>query len=56
MVAIGYEIYVFGGCIDGELTTNVFVVDCRFHTRHFLSSMRVARGCAATGVIDGRYK
>lgn len=24
VIAIGYEIYVFGGCIDGELTFNVF--------------------------------
>ncbi|ESQ53182.1 hypothetical protein EUTSA_v10027175mg [Eutrema salsugineum] len=54
VIAIGYEIYVFGGCIDGELTSNVSVLDCRFHTCHVLPSMRVARGCAATGVIDGK--
>ncbi|CAH2075940.1 unnamed protein product [Thlaspi arvense] len=54
VIAIGHEIYVFGGCIDGELTSSVFVVDCRSHKCTFLSSMRVARGCAATGVVDGK--
>ncbi|CAA7027971.1 unnamed protein product [Microthlaspi erraticum] len=56
VIAVGYEMYVFGGCVDGELTSNAFVVDCRFpcHTSRSLPSMRVARGCAATGIIDGK--
>ncbi|CAN8328754.1 unnamed protein product [Cochlearia groenlandica] len=53
-VSIGYEIYVFGGCIDQDFTSNVLVVDCRFHTWRFLPSMRVPRGCAAIGVVDGK--
>lgn len=54
VLAVGYEMYVFGGCVDGELTSNAFVVDCRFHTSRSLPSMRVARGCAATGAVDGK--
>lgn len=44
--------YVLGGCIDSELTTNAFAIDCITRTCRSLPSMRVARGCAAFGVVD----
>ncbi|CAF2006606.1 hypothetical protein Bca4012_078743 [Brassica carinata] len=52
VIVIGQEMYVLGGCIDGELTTNAFAIDCITRTCRSLPSMRVARGCAAFGVVD----
>ncbi|CAA7046623.1 unnamed protein product [Microthlaspi erraticum] len=54
VTVVGNEIYVFGGCIDGEITSNVFVFDSRFGTSRSLPSMRVARVNAALGVVDGK--
>ncbi|CAA7051842.1 unnamed protein product [Microthlaspi erraticum] len=54
VIAVGNEIYVFGGFINGEVTSNVFVIDSRFCTSRFLPSMRVARSYAAVGVVDGK--
>lgn len=54
VIVIGHEIYVLGGCINGELTSNVFVIDCLHSTFRFLPSMRVPRGCAAFGIVDGK--
>ncbi|CAH8266996.1 unnamed protein product [Arabidopsis lyrata] len=53
-ILFGHEIYVLGGCINGELTSNVFVIDCLHSTFRFLPSMRVSRGCAAFGIVDGK--
>lgn len=44
--------YVLGGCIHGEITTNAFAIDCISRKCRSLPSMRVARGCAAFGVVD----
>lgn len=54
IVSIDSEIYVLGGCINNELVSTVFVVECPSHTSRFLPSMRQARGCAAAGIIDGK--
>ncbi|EOA16845.1 hypothetical protein CARUB_v10005068mg [Capsella rubella] len=54
MVALGSEIYVLGGCIDNELVSTGFVVQCPSHTCRYLPSMKQARGCAAVGFVDGK--
>ncbi|VVB09693.1 unnamed protein product [Arabis nemorensis] len=54
IVSIDSEIYVIGGCINDELVSTVLVVECPFNTFRFLPSMKQARGCAATGIIDGK--
>jgi len=36
------------------MTSNVFVIDCLHGTFQFLPSMRVPRGCAAFGIVDGK--
>ncbi|KAL0737695.1 hypothetical protein Bca4012_013905 [Brassica carinata] len=52
VIVIGQEMYVLGGCVEGELTTNAFAIDCITRTCRSLPSMRVGRGCAAFGVVD----
>ncbi|XP_010473980.1 PREDICTED: putative F-box/kelch-repeat protein At2g29780 [Camelina sativa] len=53
VVTIGYEIYVIGGCDEPDQpTSNVFVIDCRFHKCRSLPGMQRARRSAAAGVID----
>lgn len=54
IVAIGSEIYVLGGCIDDELVSTGFVVECPSHKCRLLPSMKQARGCAAVGFVDGK--
>lgn len=54
IVAIDSEIYVLGGCIDDELVSTGFVVECPSHTSRYLPSMKQARGCAAVGFVDGK--
>ncbi|CAL9228587.1 unnamed protein product [Arabidopsis halleri] len=54
IVAIESEIYVLGGCIDDELVSTGFVVECPSHTCRLLPSMKQARGCAAVGFVDGK--
>ncbi|KAG2297995.1 hypothetical protein Bca52824_034467 [Brassica carinata] len=55
VVAVGREIYVFGGC-DGRqrYTSAVTLIDCMSHTSRSLSRMREARYRASAGVIDGK--
>ncbi|ESQ53180.1 hypothetical protein EUTSA_v10025659mg [Eutrema salsugineum] len=53
-VAVGSEIYVLGGCVNNNLVSTVFVVECPSHTCRFLPSMRQARGCAAAEFVDGK--
>ncbi|XP_019082561.1 PREDICTED: putative F-box/kelch-repeat protein At2g29780 [Camelina sativa] len=53
VVTIGYEMYVIGGCDESyQPTSNVFVIDCRFHKCCSLPGMQRARSSAAAGVID----
>lgn len=54
IVAAGADIYVIGGCINNNLVSTVFVIECPSHTCRFLPSMRQARGCAAAGIVDGK--
>ncbi|ESQ46078.1 hypothetical protein EUTSA_v10000725mg, partial [Eutrema salsugineum] len=55
VVTIGPEMYVIGGSFsDGDPSTDVTLIDCRFHTSRSLQSMQVARFAAAAGVIDGK--
>ncbi|KAL9286871.1 F-box/kelch-repeat protein [Arabidopsis thaliana] len=54
IISSGSEIYVIGGCIDGELVSTVSVIDCRSHTCRFLPNMKEPRKCAAVGLIDGK--
>jgi len=53
VVTIGYKIYVMGG-YNYQPVSTVIVIDCRFHTWHYLPDMQRARYHAAAGVIDGR--
>ncbi|XP_010424886.1 PREDICTED: putative F-box/kelch-repeat protein At2g29780 [Camelina sativa] len=53
VVTIGYNMYVIGGCDEPDQpTSNVFVIDCRFHRCSSLPGMQRARRSAAAGVID----
>ncbi|VYS53930.1 unnamed protein product [Arabidopsis thaliana] len=56
VVTIDYKMYVMGGCIgyNHPASSNVIVIDCRFHTWKYLPDMKRARCRAAAGVIDGR--
>ncbi|CAA0373374.1 unnamed protein product [Arabidopsis thaliana] len=56
VVTIDYKMYVMGGCIgyNHPASSNVIVIDCRFHTWKYLPDMQRARCHAAAGVIDGR--
>lgn len=54
IVALDSEIYVLGGCIDDELVSTGFVIECPSHTCRYLPSMKQARGCAAVGFVDGK--
>ncbi|XP_010473963.1 PREDICTED: putative F-box/kelch-repeat protein At2g29780 [Camelina sativa] len=54
MVTIGYEMYVIGGCDESydRPTSDVLVIDCRFHKCRLLPGMQRARNSAAAGAID----
>ncbi|EOA16820.1 hypothetical protein CARUB_v10005041mg [Capsella rubella] len=54
IISAGSEIYVIGGCINGEPISIVSVIDCRSHTSTFLPNMKEPRNCAAVGFIDGK--
>jgi len=53
VVTIGYKIYVMGG-YNYQPVSTVIIIDCRFHTWHYLQDMQRARYHATPGVIDGR--
>lgn len=53
-VVAGPDIYVLGGSINDAPSSNVWVLDCRFHTWRAGPPMRVAREFAAAGVVDGK--
>ncbi|EFH57327.1 predicted protein [Arabidopsis lyrata subsp. lyrata] len=55
VVTIGYDMYVIGGHNNQhQPTSNVFIIDLRFHTCISLPRMKRRRVNAAAGVIDGR--
>nr|VDC65531.1 unnamed protein product [Brassica rapa] len=47
-------IYVFGGLVKGERTSGVLLLDCRYHTWHQVTPMRVARASATAQVVNGK--
>ncbi|EOA29192.1 hypothetical protein CARUB_v10025464mg [Capsella rubella] len=50
VVTVGYDMYVIGGC--DHPTSNVYIIDCRFHQCRSLPGMQRARSSPAAGVID----
>lgn len=50
--AVGSDIYMIGGYINGEPSSRVFFMDCLSHTWHEAPSMRVARKVPLVTVID----
>lgn len=54
VVTVGSEMYVIGGCVGSERTSDVSIIDCRTNTQRSLPRMNVARSRAAAGVIDGK--
>lgn len=54
VVTIGTDMYVIGGLVGQEPTSDAILIDCRTHKHRSLPSMRRARFRAAAGVIDGK--
>ncbi|EOA28464.1 hypothetical protein CARUB_v10024682mg [Capsella rubella] len=53
VVTVGYDMYVIGGCDEpNHPTSNVYIIDCRFHQCRSLPGMQRARSSPAAGVID----
>lgn len=46
--------YVLGGSVGGNPTSDVNLIDCRFHTSRSLPSMKRTRSRAVAGAIDGK--
>ncbi|XP_013639180.1 PREDICTED: putative F-box/kelch-repeat protein At3g24610 [Brassica oleracea var. oleracea] len=54
VVSLDGSIYVFGGLVNGERTSGVLLLDCRYHTWHQVTPMRVARASATAQVVNGK--
>ncbi|XP_019057400.1 PREDICTED: F-box/kelch-repeat protein SKIP6-like [Tarenaya hassleriana] len=54
VVAVGSEIYVIGGSIDGVPSSSVWVLDCRFHTWRRGPDMGEPREYAAACDVEGK--
>ncbi|CAN7059820.1 unnamed protein product [Brassica rapa subsp. trilocularis] len=54
VATIGTEMYVLGGSVGGNATSDVTLIDCRLRTSQSLPSMRRARRHAVAGAIDGK--
>ncbi|KAH0885881.1 hypothetical protein HID58_061977, partial [Brassica napus] len=54
VATIGTEMYVLGGSVGGNATSNVTLIDCRFRTSQPFPSMRRARSRAVAGAIGGK--
>ncbi|KAG2268018.1 hypothetical protein Bca4012_061533 [Brassica carinata] len=55
VVSLDWSIYVFGGLDNGgERTSGVLLLDCRYHTWHQVTPMRVARASATAQVVNGK--
>lgn len=53
-VVLDYGIYVIGGIIHGNPTSDVLLLDCLSHSWRRIRPMRVARASAAANVVDGK--
>uniref|UniRef100_A0A0D3DT44 FKB95-like N-terminal Kelch domain-containing protein n=1 Tax=Brassica oleracea var. oleracea TaxID=109376 RepID=A0A0D3DT44_BRAOL len=53
VVTVGSDMYVLGGSVSGKPTSDVNLIDCRFHTSRSLPSMKRTRSRAVAGAIDG---
>lgn len=54
VVVLDWGIYVIDGSIKGKPISDVWLLDCRTHTWHYIPSMAVPRASAAAGVIGGK--
>ncbi|CAH8390549.1 unnamed protein product [Eruca vesicaria subsp. sativa] len=54
VVTLGPEMYVLGGSVGGNPTSDVNLIDCRFHTTRSLPNMKRTRSHAVAGAIDGK--
>ncbi|CAN6832015.1 unnamed protein product [Brassica oleracea] len=54
VATVGTEMYVLGGSVGGNPTSDVNLIDCRFHTSRSLPSMKRTRSRAVVGAIDGK--
>uniref|UniRef100_A0A0D3C113 Uncharacterized protein n=1 Tax=Brassica oleracea var. oleracea TaxID=109376 RepID=A0A0D3C113_BRAOL len=54
VATVGTEMYVLGGSVGGNPTSDVNLIDCRFHTSRSLPSMKRTRSRAVAGAIDGK--
>ncbi|XP_056863327.1 putative F-box/kelch-repeat protein At2g29810 [Raphanus sativus] len=54
VAAVGTEMYVIGGSVGGKATSDVDLIDFRFHTSRSLPSMKRTRSRAVAGAIDGK--
>lgn len=54
VATVGTDMYVLGGSVSGKPTSDVNLIDCRFHTSRSLPSMKRARSGAVAGAIDGK--
>ncbi|XP_062116364.1 F-box/kelch-repeat protein SKIP6 [Humulus lupulus] len=52
--AVGHKIYVLGGFVDGGFSSDVWVLDGRFHTWERGPSMQMARCGASAAVFGGK--
>ncbi|XP_010467199.1 PREDICTED: F-box/kelch-repeat protein SKIP6-like [Camelina sativa] len=53
-VVLDYGIYVIGGIIHGNPTSDVLLLNCLSHSWRRIRSMRVARASPAANVVDGK--